>query len=45
MDYAKFRDIYPKEFYQRIIATEHDNYMTAGEAMDFGLIDKIIEKR
>ncbi|WP_371197645.1 ATP-dependent Clp protease proteolytic subunit [Eubacterium sp. 14-2] len=27
------------------MATEHDNYMTAGEAMDFGLIDKIIEKR
>ena len=27
------------------IATERDNYMTAIEAMDFGLIDKIIEKR
>ncbi len=27
------------------IATERDNYMTAIEAMDFGLIDKIIDKR
>lgn len=27
------------------IATERDNYMTANEAMDFGLIDKIIDKR
>lgn len=27
------------------IATERDNYMTAKEAMDFGLIDKILEKR
>ncbi|WP_289301392.1 ATP-dependent Clp protease proteolytic subunit [Sporofaciens musculi] len=27
------------------IATERDNYMTAKEAMDFGLIDKIIDKR
>ncbi len=27
------------------IATERDNYMTALEAMDFGLIDKIIDKR
>lgn len=26
------------------IATERDNYMTANEAMDFGLIDKIINK-
>lgn len=26
-------------------ATERDNYMTAGEALDFGLIDKIIDKR
>ena len=26
-------------------ATERDNYMTAIEAMDFGLIDKIIDKR
>lgn len=26
------------------IATERDNYMTANEAMDFGLIDKIIDK-
>ena len=27
------------------IATERDNYMTSIEAMDFGLIDKIIDKR
>ncbi len=27
------------------VATERDNYMTAKEAMDFGLIDKIIDKR
>ena len=27
------------------IATERDHYMTAIEAMDFGLIDKIIDKR
>ncbi len=27
------------------IATEHDNYMTAKEAMNFGLIDKIIDRR
>ena len=27
------------------IATERDNYMTAKEAMDFGLIDKIVKKR
>ncbi len=27
------------------LATERDNYMSAKEAMDFGLIDKIIEKR
>ena len=27
------------------IATERDNYMTAIEAMDFGLIDKILDKR
>ena len=27
------------------IATERDNYMTAIEAIDFGLIDKIIDKR
>ncbi len=27
------------------IATERDNYMTAIEAMDFGLIDEIIDKR
>ena len=26
------------------IATERDNYMTAREAIDFGLIDKIIDK-
>ena len=27
------------------IATERDNYMSATEAVDFGLIDKIIDKR
>ena len=27
------------------ISTERDNYMTAKEAMDFGLIDKILKKR
>ncbi len=27
------------------VATERDNYMTAAEAVEFGLIDKIIEKR
>ena len=27
------------------IATERDNYMTAKEAIDFGLIDKILKKR
>lgn len=27
------------------LATERDNYMSATEAMDFGLIDKIIDKR
>lgn len=27
------------------IATERDNYMTSKEAMDFGLIDKIIDRR
>lgn len=27
------------------LATERDNYMSAKEAMDFGLIDKIIDKR
>ncbi|MCI8797437.1 MAG: ATP-dependent Clp protease proteolytic subunit, partial [Dorea sp.] len=27
------------------IATERDNYMTAKEAMNFGLIDKIIDMR
>ena len=27
------------------IATERDNYMTAQEAADFGLIDKVIEQR
>ena len=26
------------------IATERDNYMSAGEALDFGLIDRIIEQ-
>lgn len=28
-----------------VIATERDNYMTAEEAMNFGLIDKIIDRR
>ncbi len=28
-----------------VIATERDNYMTAKEAMNFGLIDKIIDRR
>lgn len=27
------------------LATERDNYMSASEAVDFGLIDKMIEKR
>ena len=27
------------------LATERDNYMSAAEAMDFGLIDKILDKR
>lgn len=27
------------------LATERDNYMSAAEAADFGLIDKIIDKR
>lgn len=27
------------------VATERDNYMSAEEALDFGLIDRIIEKR
>lgn len=27
------------------IATERDNYMTAQEAVEFGLIDKVIEQR
>lgn len=27
------------------LATERDNYMTAEEAMEFGIIDKIIDKR
>lgn len=26
-------------------ATERDNYMTVREALDFGLIDQMIEKR
>ena len=26
-------------------ATDRDNYLTAEEALEFGLIDKIIEKR
>ncbi|MCI8670173.1 MAG: ATP-dependent Clp protease proteolytic subunit [Lachnospiraceae bacterium] len=34
-----------KNIEEIVIATERDNYMTAKEAMDFGLIDKIIEQR
>lgn len=32
--------------YDRVVAdTERDNWMTAQEAMDYGLIDKVIERR
>jgi ATP-dependent Clp protease protease subunit len=31
-----------EEFYQ---AMERDNFMSAQEALDFGLIDQIVEKR
>lgn len=32
--------------YERIVAdTDRDNYMTAQEALDYGLVDKIFEKR
>ena len=34
-----------KSIYEAAIATERDNYMTAEEAMNFGLIDKIIDRR
>lgn len=34
-----------KSIEEIVIATERDNYMTAQEAMDFGLIDKIIDRR
>ncbi len=28
-----------------VLATERDNYMSPAEAVDFGLIDKIIDMR
>ena len=28
-----------------VLATERDNYMSPAEAVDFGLIDKIIDRR
>ncbi len=34
-----------KSIEEAAAATERDNYMTAEEALDFGLIDKIIDKR
>ena len=34
-----------KEIEEIIMDTERDNYMTAEEALDYGLIDKIIDKR
>ena len=34
-----------KSIDEAAIATERDNYMTAEEAMNFGLIDKIIDRR
>lgn len=34
-----------KSIDEATIATERDNYMTAEEAMNFGLIDKIIDRR
>ena len=34
-----------KSIEEIVIATERDNYMTAQEAVDFGLIDKIIDRR
>ncbi len=34
-----------KSIEEIVLATERDNYMSATEAMDFGLIDKIIDKR
>lgn len=39
---AKFTN---KKYDDIVQATERDNYMTAQEALDFGLIDKIVEKR
>lgn len=34
-----------KSIEEMTIATDRDNYMSAKEAMDFGLIDKVIDKR
>lgn len=39
---AKFTN---KKYDDIVQATERDNFMTAQEALDFGLIDKIMEKR
>lgn len=39
---AKFTN---KKYDDIVQATERDNFMTAQEALDFGLIDKIVEKR
>ena len=43
-------DPHPFREYRQILAeaaadTEHDNYMSAEEALAYGLIDKIIDKR
>ena len=34
-----------KSFEEVVVATERDNFMSAQEALDFGLIDKVINKR
>jgi ATP-dependent Clp protease protease subunit len=34
-----------KSIEQVEIDTERDNYMTAKEALEYGIIDKVIEKR
>ena len=34
-----------KSLEQIQLDTERDNYMTAQEAMEYGLVDKVIEKR
>ena len=39
---AKFTN---KKYDDIVQATERDNFLTAQEALDFGLIDKIVEKR